>query len=113
VVEPIQRFNGTAWTESAMIRDDTVLVDVAGVASTDVWSVGSRPAGAEGTTRIGVVRWNGQRWKLVDGPPIGGSDALTAVDALPDGTVLAVGTKDVDSGRRTLAIRGVTCVGTA
>lgn len=113
VGEPIQRFNGTAWTESDTIRGDTVLVDVAGVAATDVWSVGSRPAGTEGTSRIAVVRWNGQRWKFVDGPPVGGNDSLTAIDALPDGTVLGVGVKDVETGRRTLAIRGVTCVGTA
>lgn len=109
---PIQRFNGTAWTESDTIRGDTVLVDVAGIAATDIWSVGSRPADVAGTSRIAVVQWNGQRWKFVDGPPVGGNDALTAVDALPDGTVLGVGTKDVETGRRTIAIRGVTCVST-
>jgi hypothetical protein len=107
----IWRFDGTEWTESATIRGDTVLVDVAGVAATDVWAVGSRPAGAEGTSRIAVVRWNGQRWKLVDGPPVGGNDSLTAIDVL-DGTVLAVGIKDVEFGRRTLAVRGITCVST-
>jgi hypothetical protein len=107
---PIQRFNGTAWTESATIRGETALVDVAGVAATDIWSVGSRPAGNAGSVRIAVVRWNGQRWAFVDGPPVGGNDVLTAVDALPDGTVLGVGYKDVETGRRTLAMRGVTCV---
>ena len=45
----------------------------------------------------------------MDGPPVGGSDALTAIDALPDGTVLGVGTKDLEKGRRTLAIAGSTC----
>jgi len=107
---PIQRFNGTAWTESSTIRGDTMLVDVAAVGATDIWSVGSRPAEQAGTSRIAVVRWNGQRWGFVDGPPVGGNDALTAVDALPDGTVLGVGTKDVVTGRRTLAVRGVTCL---
>jgi hypothetical protein len=107
---PIQRFNGTAWTESDTIRGDTVLADVTAVSALDVWTVGWRPAGAEGAVRVAVARWDGQRWKFVDGPPVGGSDALTAVDALPDGTVLAVGTKDVDTGRRTLAVRGATCV---
>jgi len=107
---PIQRFDGTGWTESTALRGDTVLVDVAGVGPTDVWTVGSRPAEAEGTARIAVARWNGQRWKLVDGPPVGGNDALTGIDALPDGTVLAVGIKDVETGRRTLAVRGVTCL---
>ena len=106
---PIQRFDGTTWTESDTIRGDTVLVDVAGVGATDVWTVGWRPAGEVGSVRAAVVRWDGQRWRFVDGPPVGGNDALTAVDALPDGTVLGVGTKDVETGRRTLAIRGVTC----
>ena len=107
---PIQRFNGTAWTESSTIRGDTVLVDVAAVGATDIWSVGSRPAEEVGTSRIAVVRWNGQRWEFVDGPSVGGNDALTAVDALTDGTVLAVGTKNVETGRRTLGVRGVTCL---
>jgi hypothetical protein len=31
------------------------------------------------------------------------------VDALPDGTVFAVGTKDVELERRTLAIVGSSC----
>jgi hypothetical protein len=106
---PIQRFDGTQWTESATIRGDTVLIDVAGIAATDVWAVGSRPAGAEGTSRAAVVRWNGQRWSLVEGPPVGGNDSLTAIDALPDGTVLAVGFTDVEAGRRTFAVRGVSC----
>ena len=56
-----------------------------------MWAVGSRPAKEQGTTRAAVYRYSGQRWVPVDGPPVAGSDALTAVDALPDGTVLAVG----------------------
>jgi hypothetical protein len=107
---PIQRFDGTTWTESATIRGDAELVDAAGVSGTDVWAVGSRPAGEPDSSRSAVVRWDGQRWTLVDGPPVGGDDALTAIDALTDGTVLGVGTKDVVTGRRTVAIRGVTCL---
>jgi hypothetical protein len=45
----------------------------------------------------------------VEGPSIAGSDALSAVDALPDGTLLAVGWNDVGLERETLAIRGTTC----
>ena len=56
-----------------------------------------------------MYRYAGRRWVPVEGPSIPGSDALTAIDALPDGTILAVGTKDVEAGRRTLAIRGATC----
>jgi hypothetical protein len=107
---PIQRFDGQAWVEDETIRGQTALADVAAVGETDVWAVGSRPAGVEGAVRIAVVRWDGARWRFVDGPPVGGSDALTAVEALPDGTILAVGTKDVEEGRRTLAVRGATCL---
>jgi len=106
---PIQRFNGTAWIEVATIPGETTLVDVAAVGGADVWSVGSRPAGEVGAARVAVVHWDGRRWRFVDGPPVGGSDVLNAVDALPDGTVLAVGTRDLDTGRRTLAILGSTC----
>jgi hypothetical protein len=106
---PIQRFDGTAWAEDATIPGDAVLADVAAVGGADLWSVGSRPAGEEGATRVAVVRWDGRRWRFVDGPPVNGSDALSAVDALPDGTVVAVGSRDLEIGRRTLAIVGSTC----
>lgn len=106
---PIQRFDGTAWAEDATIPGDAALTDVAAVGGADLWSVGSRPAGKEGASRVAVVRWDGRRWRLVDGPTVDGSDVLTAVDALPDGTVLAVGTRDLKIGRRTLAILGSTC----
>jgi hypothetical protein len=69
-----------------------------------------RPA-ANHTTRTIVLRFDGQRWGPVDGPTVPGSDALTGVDALSDGTVLAVGFKDVATGRKTLAVRGTTCTG--
>jgi hypothetical protein len=45
----------------------------------------------------------------VKGPSVAGSDTLSVVDALPDGTLLAVGWKDVDLERQTLAIRGTAC----
>jgi hypothetical protein len=62
-----------------------------------------------GETRSIVMRFDGQRWTPVEGRGAAGSDALTSVDALPDGTVLGVGYKDVEAGRRVLAIRGTTC----
>ena len=106
---PIQGFDGTTWTEAPMGKSDADLVAVGAVGSQDIWAVGSNPGKQEGITSAAVYRYGGRRWVPVDGPSVPGSDALTAVDALPDGTVLAVGTKDVQSGRRTLAIRGTTC----
>jgi hypothetical protein len=107
---PIQRFEGETWTEANVVRPDGLeLVDGAAVGGRDIWAVGTRTNEDDPVTRIVVYRYSGRRWVPVDGPPVGGSDALTAVDALPDGTVLAVGTKDLEVGRRTLAISGTTC----
>jgi hypothetical protein len=108
VGRPIQRFDGTTWTEATEARPETDLVDVAAVGAGDIWAVGSRPAPGGGT-RSAVYRYSGDRWTPVDGPSVRGSDALSAVDALPDGTVFAVGSKDLEAERRTLAIRGTTC----
>ena len=108
---PIQRFDGEAWTEANVVRaDGLTLVDgAAAVGGRDIWAVGRRSDEDDPATRIAVYRYSGRRWVPVDGPSVGGSDVLTAIDALPDGTVLGVGTKDLEAGRRTLAISGSTC----
>jgi hypothetical protein len=106
---PIQKFDGDTWTEAAIVRAEGLeLVDGAAVGGRDIWAVGTRP-NEDDRPSIAVYRYSGRRWAPVDGPTVGGSDALTAVDALPDGTVLGVGTKDFTTGRRTLAIAGTTC----
>ena len=105
---PIQRFDGTSWVPVAEVRSEGRLLGVAAVSQSDVWAVGVRAAG-EAATKSLVLRFDGRRWTAVLGPGIPGSDALTGVDALEDGTVLAVGYKDVEPGRRTVSIRGTTC----
>ena len=105
---PIQRFDGDTWSLDTPVREDGELLSAATVGPSDVWAVGFRPDEV-GETRSIVMRFDGQRWTPVEGRGAAGSDALTGVDALPDGTVLGVGYKDVDAGRRTLAIRGTTC----
>jgi hypothetical protein len=109
---PIQRYEGGAWSLSANVRSDGQLFSVAAVSPRDVWAVGLRPAKGEVTKTL-IVRFDGQKWHPVEGAGIPGSDALTAVDALPDGTVLGVGYHDVETGRRTLAIRAADCLGEA
>ena len=106
---PIQRFDGETWSEAPVTREGAELKDVAAIGGLDIWAVGSRPSKEEGTTHAVVVRYSGRRWAPVDGPSVAGSDTLTAVDALPDGTLLAVGWKDVDLERETLVIRGASC----
>jgi hypothetical protein len=106
---PIQRFDGATWTETQITRDDAELVDVAAIGGLDIWAVGSRPSKEPGTTRAAVYRYSDRGWVPVEGPSVAGSDALSAVDALPDGTLLAVGWKDVGLERETLTIRGRTC----
>jgi hypothetical protein len=105
---PIQRFDGDTWSLDTPVREDGELLSAATVGPSDVWAVGLR-SDEVGETRSIVMRFDGQRWTPVEGRGAAGSDALTGVDALPDGTVLGVGYKDVDAGRRTLAIRGTTC----
>ena len=109
---PVQMFDGETWNEASVVRADGLeLVDGAAVGGRDIWAVGMRSNADDPITRIAIYRYSGRRWVPVEGPSVGGSDALTAVDALPDGTVVAVGTKDVEAGRRTLAITGSTCPG--
>ncbi len=112
VGEPIQRFDGTTWTAVEIVRPGAELVDIAAIGSADIWAVGSRPAQAANQLRAAVYRYAGRRWAPVDGPGIAGSETLTAVDALADGTVFAVGSKDVELERRTLAIVGTSCPAT-
>ncbi len=109
VGEPIQRFDGTAWTAAEIVRPGAELVDIAAVGAADIWAVGSRSAQAANQLRASVYRYAGRRWAPIDGPGVAGSESLTAVDALPDGTVFAVGIKDVEFERRTLAIVGTGC----
>ncbi|MGZ5354566.1 MAG: hypothetical protein ACXWDS_06675, partial [Actinomycetota bacterium] len=104
---PIQRFDGSTWSDVAQVRSDGVLYGVAAVGPNDVWAVGARPVG-EGSKAL-VMRFDGSRWTAVQGQSIPGSDELRDIDTLPDETVLAVGFKDVESGRRTLSIIASTC----
>ena len=109
VGDPIQRFDGTSWAPAEIVRPGADLVGVAAVAVADIWAVGSRPAQDVSQLRAAVYRYSGRRWVPVDGPGVAGSESLNAVDALPDGTVFAVGTKDVELERQTLAIVGTSC----
>jgi hypothetical protein len=112
VGDSILHFDGSTWVEDENARLPGRLSSVASVSEQDVWAVGAVVADV-GTSRALVMRFDGQGWAIVEGPRVPGSEALIAVDALPDGTVIATGHRDVDAGRRTFAIRAVTCPGIA
>ena len=108
VGRPIQRFDGQAWSQAANIRGDGQLSRsrrsprrTSGPSASDPAARGSRARWSCGSTDGAGSRSRGST--------VPGSDALNAIDALSDGTVLGVGYKDVETGRRTLAIRGNTC----
>jgi hypothetical protein len=103
---PILRFDGAGWAPTE-VPFEGELLGIAAVNPSDVWAVGVRTL-REGATASLVLRFDGQDWSVIDGPSIPGSDALSGVDVVEE-SVLAVGYKDVEAGRRTLAILGTTC----
>lgn len=105
----IQHFDGAAWAERGAIRSDGILRGAADVAPNDIWAVGFKERRASAESKALVMRWNGTRWFLLKGQPIPGQERLVSVSALPDGTVLAVGSRTSKSGVSTLAVRGVDC----
>jgi hypothetical protein len=106
--QPIQRFADGAWGESAPARSDGELFGITAVNENDVWAVGMQPVSHDATKTL-VMRFDGLHWKVVAGPGVAGSDALTGIASLSDGTLLGVGYKDVAAGRRTLAVLGTSC----
>ncbi len=105
----IRRFDGVAWSEPEPVPSEGELDGVASVGPADVWAAGSHPSPDGTSTRAILLRWDGQRWQVVSGPPVPGSESFAALDALPDGTILAVGNRDVATGRRTFAAIARTC----
>lgn len=104
----IERWDGSAWTPLGTVRGEGDLRGVAAVGPQDVWAVGTRVSLDEGILKPLVQRWDGQRWALARGRAPG-SITLTAVTAVPDGTVLAVGYRDVRGTRSTFVLRATGC----
>ncbi|HEX5949826.1 MAG TPA: hypothetical protein VFZ96_02395 [Actinomycetota bacterium] len=110
VGERVQRWDGTAWAETGAVRSKGTLRAISAIGPEDVWAVGDRPTEASILKPL-VQRWDGRGWEVLRGSGVAGSISLTAVSAVPDGTVLAVGYRDGPRGRATFAIRGTTCPG--
>ena len=109
----IARFDGTKWSTWGSVRGEGTLGGIGAVSPADVWAVGVRSPGDSGESKALVQRWDGDRWSLVGGGGVPGSETLTAISTLPDVTVLGVGYRDAKGGRSTLVIRGTTCLGGA
>jgi hypothetical protein len=106
----ILRWTGSGWTAAGAVRRAGTLAAIAPVSQTDVWAVGSSPAGISGATRALLQHFDGKAWVAVKGQAAPGSETLTAASASPDGTVWAVGYRDTVLGRATLVVRGsVSC----
>jgi hypothetical protein len=110
VGERVQRWDGTAWAGTGTVRAKGTLRAIDAIAPDDVWAVGDRPTEASILKPL-VQRWDGPGWEVLRGRGGPGSISLTAISAVPDGTVLAVGYRDGPRGRSTYAIRGTTCPG--
>ncbi|MFB3737593.1 MAG: hypothetical protein ACE14W_01340 [Candidatus Velamenicoccus archaeovorus] len=105
----IQRWDGTAWGPAGRVRRGGELAAAAAPSAAGLWAVGHRPVESGLAALIQV--FDGRRWALVPVPPVAGSESLTAVAALPDGSGWAVGYRDTRVGRRTLVLELTTTCG--
>jgi hypothetical protein len=101
----ILQWNGAAWSQVTAPNpgtEGTGTYGVAALSSNDVWAVGETyeaAVGAPFTTY--AAQWNGTQWTQVptpNGPSTDGISNLSAVTALPDGELWAVGTATPATG---------------
>ena len=86
-----EHWNGTAWSIVADAGPpSTSLVSVAGVATNDVWAVGSYYDSTQQATYSVIEHWNGNAWSVVTNPALANSD-LSAVAAISSTDVWTVG----------------------
>jgi hypothetical protein len=90
------RWNGTAFVgiPSPNVTDRaTVLEDVDGIATSDVWAVGHTDQIDSVASRTFVIHWNGFAWSRVASPngPAGNEDVLSGVAAIAENDAWAVG----------------------
>jgi hypothetical protein len=100
----IEHWDGTSWTivsspnpNPAPTRD-TALDGIAAISANDIWAVGAGNFSTTSGTATLIEHWDGTSWTINSSPdPGNASNALFAVAALSDGTVVAVGNQQ-DSG---------------
>lgn len=88
-----EHFDGNSWSvipTPAVAGGQFAAVD--GVASNDVWAVGTQAAGNSGTTLI--EHWNGTSWSVVSSPNVGHGTFFTTVTAISSSDVWAAGSNN-------------------
>jgi hypothetical protein len=87
-------WDGTRWNLVPMpIIKNLQLLDVAALASDDVWAVGTQGQPGQRRGRSAVLHWNGSAWERVDTPHPWGQESsiLYSVSAVEGGEVWAGG----------------------
>jgi hypothetical protein len=91
-VPVVEHWDGTSWSiipspnpNKNTPQQSASLSGIAAVSANDIWAVGSN-----GTATL-TEHWDGSRWRVINSPNPGQSNFLSAVTALSDGTVTAVG----------------------
>jgi hypothetical protein len=91
----IEHWDGTSWSIVASpTTSDTSLNGIAAISANDIVAVGGGTATslAQGTSATLAEEWNGTSWSSISSPnPGNATNGLSAVTALSDGTVVAVG----------------------
>jgi hypothetical protein len=94
----IEHWDGTSWSivsspnPNPAPTKDTALYGIAAILANDIWAVGAGNFSTTSGTATLIEHWDGTSWTIVSSPdPGNASNALFAVAARSDGTVVAVG----------------------
>ena len=97
----IEHWDGTSWSivsspnPNPAPTKDTALHGIAAVSADDIWAVGAGNFSTVSGTATLIEHWYGTSWTIVSSPDPGtATNALFAVTALSDGTVVAVGNQE-------------------
>jgi hypothetical protein len=96
----IEHWDGTSWSivtspnPNPVATKDTTLYGIAAISASDIWAVGAGNFSTTSGTATLIEHWDGTNWTISSSPdPGNASNALFAVAALSDGTVVAVGSQ--------------------
>jgi hypothetical protein len=97
----IEHWDGTSWSivtspnPNPVATKDTALDGIAAISADDIWAVGAGNFSTISGTATLIEHWDRTSWTIVSSPDPGtATNALFAVTALSDGTVVAVGNQE-------------------